>query len=280
MISNRLPARMRALGMELAAARVYDGKTTKEAAKGIGSSPTTVNRTENAKRVSPITDVAGLLALYGVTGPDRERILDLAHNLEASEWLESCDRLPRLLPALMAFESRATSLLDFAPAEVPGLFQTPAYARAIHAACGITGADQDAMVEARLDRQNVLSKRTAPTYTAIIDEAALRRPFGGAEVMAQQIHWLIGKAQQPNINLRVIPFRLGGYRNPGQFALMGFRGVPPIVYVEHEGASGFLDAPSDAGMFQDLAARLVEFALGSADSVNFLTRMAVDYEWG
>jgi hypothetical protein len=77
----------------------------------------------------------------------------------------------------------------------------------------------------------------------------------------------------------VIPFRLGGYRNPGSFALLGFRDAPPVVYVEHEGASGFLDAPKDASMFQEHAVRLTEFALGSADSVNFLTKMASDYEW-
>ncbi|WP_436496233.1 helix-turn-helix domain-containing protein [Actinokineospora sp. HUAS TT18] len=278
MIGHRKPARMRALGMELAAFRMHTGKTTIQAARGIGKSAATLNRTEKANRVSPITDVAGLLALYGITGAARERILDLARDLEARAWLETGDRLPLLLPALAAFESQSRTLIDFAPHNLPGLLQTPAYARAIHAACGITGKTQDAMVEARLDRQKVLAKLAAPTYTAIIDEAAFRRGHGGSEVMVQQIHWLIGKAEQPGINIHVIPFRLGGYRNPGQFSTMEFRESPLIVYVEHEGASGFLDASEDTHLFRDLTANLVRFALGSTETVNFLHRMAADYE--
>lgn len=278
MISNRQPARMRALGMELAAARARMGLNTRDAAQGIGSSPATVNRSEKAKRISPITDVAGLLALYGVAGPDRTRILDLAQNLDGPEWMETRQGFPRLISALVDFEARARSLVHFAPAIVPGLLQTPAYARALHTAAAITGAEQEALVAARLERQKVLSTPVNPTYTAILDEAALRRPYGGGEVMAQQIHWLIGRAQLPHIHIHVIPFRHGGYENPGPFLLLRFADESPMVYVEHLGVSGFIDAPADTQRFQDLTATLGRFALGPADTVNFLTRMAADYE--
>ncbi|MBC6451167.1 helix-turn-helix domain-containing protein [Actinokineospora xionganensis] len=278
MITNRQPARMRALGMELAAARARMGLNTRDAAKGIGSSPATVNRSEKARRISPITDVAGLLALYGVTGADRQRILELAQNLDAQEWLETGERLPRLLPFLAAFESQARSLVDFEHTVVPGLLQTPAYVRALHSAAGVTGPEQDAKVAARLDRQRVLAKLACPRYTAIIDEAALRRPCGGSEVMVQQINWLIGRAQLPHINIHVIPFRHGIYPNPGPFMMMGFADAEPIIYVEHLGVAGFIDDPVGTSRFQDRTVTLMRFALGSADTVNFLTRMAADYE--
>jgi transcriptional regulator with XRE-family HTH domain len=278
MISNRQPARMRALGLELAAARARMGLNTRDAARGIGTSPATVNRSEKAKRISPATDVAGLLAIYGVTGPDRQRIMDLAEELEYREWMETRDRFPRLLSALEDFEARARSLAHFAPAIVPGLLQTPAYARALHTAAGITGPAQEAMVSARLERQQVLNKLAGPAYTAILDEAVLKRAYGGAEVMVQQINWLIGRAHLPNINIHVIPFRHGGYENPGPFLLLEFADQSPMVYVEHLGVSGFIDAQVDTGKFQDLTATLAKFALGPADTVNFLTRMAADYE--
>ncbi|SDH86859.1 Helix-turn-helix domain-containing protein [Actinokineospora alba] len=278
MITNRQPARMRALGMELAAARARMGLNTRDAAQGIGSSPATVNRSEKAKRVSPITDVAGLLALYGVTGSDRGRILELAQNLDALEWFETGDRLPWLLPFLAAFEAEARSLMEFAPAVVPGLLQTPAYVRAQHVAVGVTGADLDGMVEARLNRQKVLAKLVSPQYTAVIDEAVLRRPCGGSEVMVQQINWLIGRAKIPHINIHVIPNRHGAYPNPGMYIMMGFADAPPIAYVEHFGVAGFIDAPAGVSRFQDRTDTLMKFALGSADTVNFLTRMAADYE--
>lgn len=278
MISNRLPARMRALAMELKVLRAQAGLNTQKAAQRIGTSTATLNRTEKAKRISHITDVAALLAVYGVTGPERRRLLDLAENLSAREWLETGDRLPRLLPALAGFEAAATTIVNFGPSFVPGLLQAPGYARALMALADTDEQGREERVAARLDRQKVLTKVISPNYVAILDEAALRRPVGGSEVMAQQIHWLIGRARQPHMTILVIPFKHGGYRNPGMFSLFEFRSDPAIVYVENDGASGFLDAPDDIDKFQRRTATLVQHALGSADTVNFLTRMAADYE--
>ncbi|WP_157368351.1 DUF5753 domain-containing protein [Alloactinosynnema sp. L-07] len=224
--------------------------------------------------------MAGLLALYGVTGADRKRLLEMAENLDARAWVEPHEDVLRLRSALMAFEGRARSLLNFSAGVVPGLLQTPAYARALHSVAGVTGEQQDEMVETRMDRQTVLTKVACPQYVAIIDEAVFRRGYGGAEVMVQQIDWLIGRAQQPNISIHVIPFRHGGYACPGPFSMLGFADMPPLVFWEHGGLSGFLDASADTDLFQDAAARLMRFALGSADSVNFMTRMAADYERG
>ncbi|HVK23543.1 MAG TPA: helix-turn-helix transcriptional regulator [Actinokineospora sp.] len=275
---NKQPARARALGFELAEARMLAGKTTIQAARGIGTSPATINRTEKANRIPQISDVAGLLGVYGVTGTDRARMLHLVESVDAPSWMETGEGLRRLLPAFAHFESRARSLLDFSPAILPGLLQTEAYARALHTAGGFTGAVQDAMVETRMDRQLVLNKLASPRYTAIIDENVLRRPQGGSEVMVQQINWLIGRAQQPHISIHVIPFRHGGYRNPGPFFLMEFAQQSPLVYVEHHGVAGFLHAPTETEEFQDLAVTLFGVALGSTETVNFLTKMVADYE--
>jgi hypothetical protein len=264
--------------MELAAARVWAGKTTLQAARGIGSSPATVNRTEKANRVSPIVDVASLLTLYGITGPDRQRILDLTRDLDAQDWLETVDRSRRLLPTLVGFESSARALVDFDNAVIPGLLQTPAYLRALLTIAGITASAHERYVDARIDRQNVLAKLAAPTYTAIIDEAILRRPCGGSEVMVQQINWLIGRAQLPHVNVHVIPARHGMYANWGPFRWMGFADQPAVVYVENSGVAGFIDAPDQVSGFEDRTAALMKVALGSADTVNFLARMVADYE--
>jgi len=266
--------------MELAAARERTGKTTKEAAFGIGLSAPTLNRSEKAKRLSPITDVAGLLALYEVTGDERKRIMELADKLEAPEWLEAGDRLPRLLKPYATFEARATSLTDVSFDYIPGLLQIEQYMRAVHASQGVTGADQDARVKARLERQKVLIARRAPRYMAVIEESALRRTYGGSEAMFRQINWLIDRAWQPNIDIHVIPFRRWGYPNPGSFVTMGFGEDPPIVFFENLAVAGFLDAPDHTQLFRDVAAKLMKFALDSADTVKFLTSLAADYERG
>ena len=137
----------------------------------------------------------------------------------------------------------------------------------------------ESLIASRLDRQTVLDRLVSPDYVAILDEAVLRRGFGGDDVMAGQIRWLIERANMPHIGIHVIPFRHGGYHNPGYFSLFEFRDETPIVYIEQDGARGFLD-PKDTPRFQDRAARLMKTALGSADSVNFLARIAADYERG
>jgi transcriptional regulator with XRE-family HTH domain len=278
-ISNEQPAKARALGMELKAARERAGLRTRDAAFKIGSSPATVNRSEKAKRFSPVEDVSAMLAIYGVTGPDRARIMDLVAGLDAPHWLESGDKeLPRLLPALRHFEAMATKITQFSPAVVPGLLQTPAYIRALMNFSSADDQAKEEQIAARLDRQAILNKIVSPRYAVFLDEGALRRPCGGAEVMVHQLQWLIGRAEQAHISVRVIPFKHGFYENAGAFTLFEFREDDPIVYIESSGAAGFLHAPYSIAKVRRLTRRLDGVALGSADSVNFLARTVADYE--
>lgn len=277
-MSERLPARLRALASELTRLREQAGLTTRQAAARAGISIATVNRTENAKRIPSVADVATLLAIYGVVGAERKRILAMVEEVNAPGWMETSPRLTHLLKALTDFESEAASIVNFAPSIVPGLLQTRAYATAIMATGRATATAQQALVEARMDRQRILTKLAPPQYTAILDEAVFRRAYGGCPVMADQIRWLADRAKLPNISVRVIPFKHGGYLNPGHFSMLAFSRTPTMVFVEHHGSSGFLDEPEDILMFQDVAARLIEVSLGSADSVNFLARMAADFE--
>ncbi|WP_436495643.1 helix-turn-helix domain-containing protein [Actinokineospora sp. HUAS TT18] len=277
MIRDRQPARMRALGKELVDARKRAGKTGRQVKAATGLSLATLSRNENGLRAPSVLNVATLLAVYGVIGAERDRLLDMAAKVHDPTWLEAANdqRIPRLLPALCGFESEASLIVHFAPFMVPGLMQTPAYLRSAMTLSTIPGHEE--RIEARLRRQSILNKIVPPHYVALIDEAALRRPFGGAEVMVQQLNWLIGRAQQPNITIRVIPFRHGGYINHGMYALMEFRDAPPVIYVEGE-ATGFLDGPQATPKFRTRTADLERIALGQADSVNFLMRMVADYE--
>jgi transcriptional regulator with XRE-family HTH domain len=277
-MSERLPARMRALASELTRLREQAGLTTRQAAIKLGTSIATLNRTENAKRIPALADVATMLAIYGVTGAERSRILTMVEEMSSSGWMETSPRFTHLLAALIDFESEATSIVNFGPSIVPGLLQTPGYARALTETGRLDKPKRDALISARMDRQKVLVKRVAPQYAAFLDEASLRRPYGGQEVMASQIRWLMDRAKLPNVEIRVIPFRHGGYRNPGYFSMLEFARAPKIVYVEHEGASGFLHQQDDISLFEHTTSGLMKVALGSTDTVNFLTKMLADYE--
>jgi len=93
---------------------------------------------------------------------------------------------------------------------IPGLFQTPEYARAMLAARPHVTADEvENLVSARLTRQEILDGEDAPLIYAVIDEAALHRQVGGPKVMRDQLEHLVAMSRRPAITVQVIPFSLG-----------------------------------------------------------------------
>jgi transcriptional regulator with XRE-family HTH domain len=272
-------SRALALAAELRDLRRRARLTTREAAGRIGVSSASINRSELGTRMPNPEEVSALLVAYEVTGVDRERVLELARAANPAGWWEiGRNALPKQLPTLITFESQATRITHFQPLVVPGLLQTHNYMRAVMESGGIPDADAESRVAARAGRQTVLTRKHPPRYSAIVDEAVLRRPFGGRKVMAEQIRRIIELAELPNVSVQVLPFERGGYPIYGPFLLLQFRKARDIVHLEHKQASGFLDEPDDTGPFQPLADTLKAAALEPADTSEFLAAVAADYD--
>jgi transcriptional regulator with XRE-family HTH domain len=272
-------SRARALAAELRDLRRAANLTTKEAAQRIGISPASLNRTELATRMPTIEEVALLLGVYGAGAVARERVLEIARAANPSGWWETGGHaLPKQLPTLINFEAQAARIFHYQPLVVPGLLQTHVYMRALLQSGGIPDDDTDSRVAARAGRQTVLTRKRAPRYTAIMDEAVLRRAFGGRKAMAAQIRHILEVAELPNVTVQVIPFDRGGYPIYAPFLLLQFGKARDIVHLEHKQASGFLDLPEDTGPFQPLADTLKAVALGPADTSDFLSGVAAEYD--
>jgi transcriptional regulator with XRE-family HTH domain len=275
-------ARMRSLATELADLRTEAGLNTREAAKAVGMSASTLNRLENGGKTIEAEHVSALLVAYGVTGPDRERLMTLSREPHLSGWWETSGTpLPQQLPALIRFESEAVQIIDASMLRVPGLLQTPEYIRAVMSSGGVVGAEMEAMVATRLGRQALLSKPKPPKYVAIIDEAALRRPAGEADAMAAQIRHIIELVKKPHVDVRIIPFSTGPHTGlDGTYVILNFAKARTIVHLEHKRSSLFLDEPEDVAPFHEATDTLVRTALGPADSLDFLAKLADDYGKG
>ncbi|CAM5335337.1 hypothetical protein SCALM49S_01622 [Streptomyces californicus] len=90
-------------------------------------------------------------------------------------------------------------------------------------------------VALRLERQKALVSERAPTFHAVLDEAALRRPYGEREVMRAQLRHLIDMSERPNITLQVDPLSHGGHAGEsGSFTMLRFpeSDLSDIVYLE------------------------------------------------
>ncbi|GAA4635020.1 helix-turn-helix transcriptional regulator [Actinoallomurus vinaceus] len=272
--------RARGLGAELRELREQSRLTTREVAKRLGWSASTVSRTETGQRNISSEDVAALLALYGVTGEERDRLLALARKANQPGWWETHDPgLPSQLTALIGFESQATRIIDMQLALIPGLLQTPEYTRSVMERTGVPDHEIEARVATRMGRQVIFSRPSPPEYLAIIDEAALRRPIGGRTVMLEQLGRLMQTTEHSYVSVQVIPYDRGAHAGlNGSFVMLEFATAPRIVHLEHKRSSLFLDEPEDVSPFTASVDTLRDMALDPAKSAEFIASIASDYE--
>ena len=135
-----------------------------------------------------------------------------------------------------AYEAEATALYVFEHSLIPGLLQTPEYARAVLATRPNTAEDEiDNLVEARLARQAILTRDDPPPplLWALIDEGALHRPVAPADVMHDQLMYLAEMSRRPNITIQVVPYSAGGHTGLlGAFTIADLGSSPGTVNVE------------------------------------------------
>lgn len=140
-------------------------------------------------------------------------------------------------------EVEAKRLRSFEPLVIPGLLQTEAYARAILSTrLDSTAEEIDEAVAARMERQRILERDQPPELSAIVDEAALRRPVGDPDVMRGQLAHLT--ARRPTVAIQVIPFTAGAHE--------GLRGGAFVIAEFEEAASiAYQDAASSGQIIED-----------------------------
>lgn len=144
-------------------------------------------------------------------------------------------------------ERLATSICEWAPAVVPGLLQTPEYARAIYLASNplVTDAYVQEMVSLRMERAQLLKDATRPLHWVILHEAVLRVPVGSPAVMAQQLEHIAELTQSRKLLVQVLPFSAGAHPQMGKLmTLMEFEDAPPATYTEGVLSGSLLDDPA------------------------------------
>lgn len=182
--------------------------------------------------------------------------------------------------AAAELERLATEICEFAPALVPGLLQTPEYARAVTLAMNPFAADEDIeeKVTARVERAHILQNPATPMYWVILHENALRVPVGGYEVAAAQLEYVAARARSRRVLLQVLPYEAGAYALPtGTLKLMDFDDAPPTAYTEAVYSGNLLDDPAVVKRAQSAYDRLRAAALSPEASLPLLESAAEDF---
>jgi transcriptional regulator with XRE-family HTH domain len=132
-------------------------------------------------------------------------------------------------------ESRAITLHTWEPLLIPGLVQTPGYARALFRAwrSARTEAELDQLVSARIERQLIFERPSPPSLWAVIDEGVLTRRVGSPQTMRDQLAHLVDVSDRLRITIQVVPAGAGAHAGLlGAFAIAGFGDAPGLVYLE------------------------------------------------
>ncbi|HEX6075090.1 MAG TPA: DUF5753 domain-containing protein, partial [Micromonosporaceae bacterium] len=171
-------------------------------------------------------------------------------------------------------EARAEKLRNFSLPVIHGLLQTRDYAEAVMRTAEPDVPDKQIAQwrDFRMKRQEVLDRLE---YTAILDEAVFHRPFGGAQVMRDQLAHLLDVSDRPNVTIRVLPFSTNPLACPDStFRLLTMPAPFPVVaQVTTEAGTIYVEMPK-AARFETAYTRLERHALDAEESRVFIkTRM-------
>lgn len=273
-------ARARGLGAELRQFRIQSGYKQEDVAKRLGLSKATMSRIENGTKVVTEADVSAILAILGVTGEDRNRLLKLVREQDQPGWWETgVPGLPKQLTGLLEFERDASQISCLGMVLVPGLLQTSDYARAVMHGSDVEAADIEARVAIRLGRQEILTKPTPAGFHAFIDASVLRRVVGGPRVMAEQLRHILKMARRRNVTVQVIPEEVATHPGlEGSFVLLDFPKACSIVHLEQRRLGAFLDEPADVADYAKVLDTLRRVTLSHEDSAKLIAMRADELE--
>ncbi|WP_326579410.1 helix-turn-helix domain-containing protein [Streptomyces sp. NBC_00481] len=265
------------LGSHLRRLRESQGITREKAGYSIRSSESKISRMELGRVSFKTRDVEDLLTLYGVTDDaERTSLLSLAKEANVAGWWHSySDVLPSWFPTYVGLEAAAHLIRSYEVQFVHGLLQTEAYAHAV-VARGMKGASEaeiDKRVALRMERQKYLVAESAPEFHCVLDEAALRRPYGDREVMRGQLQHLIDLSERPNVTIQVMPFSFGGHAGEsGAFTVLSFpeSDLTDVVYLEQLTSALYLDKSEDIAQYGRAIKQLQDDSPSPAESRDLL----------
>jgi hypothetical protein len=275
--------RRRLLSIELRTLREDSGQTVTQVAKRLNWHPSKLTRAErNEWRLPEISDVATLLDLYGVTDPRREELLGIAREARQRGWWFAYRGVSDQYSTYIGLEAAASKIQNYEPSVVPGLLQTPAYARALMRGRRPDVPDEEIelLAAVRQERQSQLITDTTDPVDlwVVLGEAALRNLVGGYDVMLQQLGHLDKMARLGRVKLIIVPFSAGALPGTGPFVLMTFPEFlgPQAGYLETTGGPIWVEEDAALNRFRFTFETLVVAGAKGLDTIRLISAVMAD----
>ncbi|MEU3729934.1 helix-turn-helix transcriptional regulator [Streptomyces sp. NPDC033538] len=273
--------RTRQLGGELARHRDAAGLKINDAAERLGWPASKLSRIEKGRLGVKPADLDALMDVCGITDAAKRDVLHhmARHGRQRGWWQTYRDIISPAYADLISLEDGARSMRTYESILIPGLLQTAAYARATIEAIRMdsTPEEVDALVDVRMARQSVLSRREPLELWAVIHEAALRpRVKGQPQMMKEQLQTLLDKQRLPHVSIQVLPLDAPPHAGmSGSFAVLGFPETADldVVLVESLTSALYVEDTAEVrrygGAFERLRAAALPFD-ASADLIEQL----------
>jgi transcriptional regulator with XRE-family HTH domain len=269
----------RRLGRLLTRFREDAGLTLDQAGEALYTSRSAVSRLENGSTKVNVHVLKSMLDLYDI-GADRwPGLIEMALRAGEKGWWNQFG--PGTAGTYVDFETEVEELLMWGLAIVPGLLQTTDYATTLFRDHYKGRRDIEEVVQrhvaVRAARQERLMEQPPLRVTAVIDESALMRPLGGADVRTGQLVHLAEVAALPNVEILVLPLGTPHQALEGGFTIMRFPRhleEPDIVYHQYPFNEHFLDKPEQVTQFHRLFRDLHKKALRPGESASVFQRHA------
>ncbi|HEX3780420.1 MAG TPA: helix-turn-helix transcriptional regulator [Pseudonocardiaceae bacterium] len=270
---ERSSVRSRQLGDALRSAMENARLTGKRTAYLLGWSESRISRFFTGKLAATEIEVSALLALYGVTGSERDRLLELTRHPTTLGWTPA-----EAVRTLTDHQRKASRLTEVHAATVPLLLQTESYARAIVSRMVNTPTEgTEQFLVDRLARQRLFTIAHPPQCTFFVPELVLHLPVGGPKVMSEQLHHLLCMSVRSHVTIQLIPSAVGAHAGlTGSCVVMEFSDIGPVTYVETETAGYFIEEHADVSAHQNVFTALAAVALDQDQTRAAIGRLATD----
>jgi len=274
--------RRRRLGKVLRGLREGHGMTLESVENATGFTTAKLSRIETARVATRAADVETLLRCYAVEDDAMVRALvALARDGSKRGWWEPYrDVISDVYADLISLEADASEWRAYYPLLVPGLLQTPAYARAMIGAINMTSppATVNRLVEVRMGRQSILTRDAPLEVWAVVSEAALRMKLP-EPIMREQCDRLLDLSELPDVNIQLMPLDAAPHPGvSGGFAMLTFPDMQDLDLVLLEQLTSSLYIEEDVAPYRRAFQRLQATALPFEESVQRIAQLKAGHE--
>jgi transcriptional regulator with XRE-family HTH domain len=263
--------------MDLADIRRKAGFKGQALADVLGWDQGKVSRVEKGKQALDEVDLMSWLIACDVKRAKLRQVVEQGREATRQTWVLPYGPASGDSRNLSVEESEAKSITVFACMLIPGLLQTPEYARAVVEQFQEDEVTIERVVARRLARQEVLRGEHAPKTVFYIEEQALIRPADSPETTHDQLMHLMFMADWKKVSIRVLPTEVGLHKaGTGAFILIKRRDLRSIAWVDTRATSVIFESEEDVKRFQDSVSQLATLALNESDSRALIARLALE----